>query len=48
MQTDVVVIGGGKLTAFRMMAGKTSDAVCLKPGVDKPCATATTETVRTA
>jgi glycerol-3-phosphate dehydrogenase len=43
-----VSIVGGKLTTFRMMAEKTSDTVCLKLGVDKPCATATTETVRTA
>jgi glycerol-3-phosphate dehydrogenase len=41
-----VSIVGGKLTTFRMMAEKTSDTVCAKLGVDKPSATATTETVR--
>lgn len=42
METDVVVIGG-KLTTFRLMAERTADAVCKELGVDRPCATATTE-----
>lgn len=48
MRTYVMVIVGGELATFRMMAEKTSDAVRLKPSVDKPCATATTEAVCTA
>lgn len=43
-----VSIVGGKLTTFRMMAEKTSDTVCKKLGVDKPCLTATTETVQSS
>ena len=34
---------GGKLTTFRLMAERTADAVCKELGVDRPCATATTE-----
>ena len=34
---------GGKLTPFRLMAERTADAVCKELGVDRPCATATTE-----
>ncbi len=33
---------GGKLTTYRMMAERVSDAVCAKLGVKAPCATATT------
>lgn len=40
-----VSIVGGKLTTFRLMAEKTSDAVCGKLGVDRRCLTANTETV---
>ncbi|MEP7289695.1 MAG: anaerobic glycerol-3-phosphate dehydrogenase subunit GlpA [Chloroflexota bacterium] len=34
---------GGKLTTYRLMAEKVSDAVCKQLGVDKSCTTATTE-----
>ncbi|MCC6804684.1 MAG: anaerobic glycerol-3-phosphate dehydrogenase subunit A, partial [Anaerolineae bacterium] len=37
-----VSVLGGKLTTFRLMAEKVSDAVCAKLGVTTPCATATT------
>jgi len=39
----IVSIVGGKLTTFRLMAERTADAVCSKPGVAQPCTTATTE-----
>ena len=39
----IFTIIGGKLTTFRLMAEKTSDAVCAKLGVDAACSTATTE-----
>ena len=35
-------IVGGKLTTYRLMAERVSDAVCKQLGVDKPCVTATT------
>jgi glycerol-3-phosphate dehydrogenase len=39
----IVSIVGGKLTTFRLMAERTTDAVCSKLGVVQPCTTATTE-----
>ena len=39
----IVSIVGGKLTTFRLMAERTADAVCSKLGIDRPCATVTTE-----
>lgn len=38
----MVSILGGKLTTYRLMAEKASDAVCRKLGVTTPCRTATT------
>lgn len=35
-------IVGGKLTTYRLMAERVSDAVCKQLGVNKPCVTATT------
>ncbi|HVU13409.1 MAG TPA: anaerobic glycerol-3-phosphate dehydrogenase subunit GlpA [Phototrophicaceae bacterium] len=37
-----VSILGGKLTTYRLMAEKVSDAACAKLGVSVPCSTATT------
>ncbi|MDR2400133.1 MAG: anaerobic glycerol-3-phosphate dehydrogenase subunit A [Deferribacteraceae bacterium] len=34
-----ISIAGGKLTTYRLMAEKTSDLVCKKMGIDKPCRT---------
>jgi glycerol-3-phosphate dehydrogenase len=39
----IVSVVGGKLTTFRLMAEKTSDAVCGRLGLDAPCRTASTE-----
>jgi glycerol-3-phosphate dehydrogenase len=39
----LVTIVGGKLTLFRLMAEKTSDAVCAKLGADAACRTAAVE-----
>lgn len=36
----LVTIAGGKLTSYRLMAEKTSDLVCSKLSVSKPCMTA--------
>jgi len=38
-----VTIAGGKATTLRAMAEATADMVCRKLGVDRPCATRTTE-----
>ncbi len=38
----LVSILGGKLTTYRLMAEKVSDAVCARLGMTTPCATATT------
>jgi glycerol-3-phosphate dehydrogenase len=38
----MVSVLGGKLTTYRLMAEKVSDAVCAKLGVSAPCMTATT------
>ncbi len=38
----LISILGGKLTTYRLMAEKASDAVCAKLNVSTPCATATT------
>ncbi|MEP7293879.1 MAG: anaerobic glycerol-3-phosphate dehydrogenase subunit GlpA, partial [Chloroflexota bacterium] len=38
----MVSVLGGKLTTYRLMAEKVSDAVCAKLGVNVPCTTATT------
>ena len=38
----LVSVLGGKLTTYRLMAEKVSDAVCAKLGVNAPCTTATT------
>ncbi|CAN5903439.1 N/A [soil metagenome] len=39
----ILTVVGGKLTTFRLMAEKTSDAACEKLGVDRTCLTAETE-----
>lgn len=39
----IMSVVGGKLTTFRLMAEKTSDAVCGRLGLDAPCRTASTE-----
>ncbi|MBF0225140.1 MAG: anaerobic glycerol-3-phosphate dehydrogenase subunit A [Desulfobacterales bacterium] len=38
---NFTTITGGKLTTFRLMAEKTSDHVCEKLGISKPCMTKT-------
>lgn len=38
----LVSVLGGKLTTYRLMAERVSDAVCARLGVTAPCATATT------
>lgn len=39
----VLSVVGGKLTIFRLMAGKASEVACAKLGVDESCRTSSTE-----
>jgi len=36
---NFITIVGGKLTTYRKMAQKTSDLVCMRLGIDRPCVT---------